>query len=240
MIIDTHLHVDFGSPDVPKRFLERNLTDIICISSLIGGAFPSLGHLRAANDSVLRWMDQYPGRVIGFAYVNPRLGEEGVRELERCLDAGMKGVKLWISVLADDPRVDPLIEVAQAAGAVVLAHAWVKTQGQMAFESRPQNVANLARRFPQTRFMLAHFGGEWETGAKAARGVPNLYVDTSGSLPEADMVEVLARNVGVERMLFGTDNSDFHYCLGKILAADLTDDQRARILYRNAQELFRL
>ena len=240
MIIDTHLHVDFGSPDTPKRFLERNLSDIICISSLIGGAFPNLEHLRAANDSVLRWMDEYPGRVIGFAYVNPRLGDDGVRELGRCLAAGMKGVKLWISVLADDPRVDPLMEVAQKAAAVVLAHAWVKTQGQMAFESRPQNVANLARRFPGTRFMLAHFGGEWETGAKAARGVPNLYVDTSGSLPEADMVEVLARNVGVDRMLFGTDNSDFHYCLGKIRAANLTEEERERILYRNAQQLFGL
>ncbi|NLT42767.1 MAG: amidohydrolase family protein [Anaerolineae bacterium] len=163
-----------------------------------------------------------------------------MRELERCLDAGMKGVKLWVSVLADDPRVDPLVEVAQNAGAVVLAHAWVKTRGQLPFESRPQNVAHLARRFPQTRFMLAHFGGEWETGAKAARGVPNLFVDTSGSLPEADMVEVLARNVGVERMLFGTDNADFHYCLGKILAANLTDDERERILCGNAQDLFRL
>lgn len=240
MIIDTHLHVDFGSPDTPKRFLERNLSDIICISSLIGGAFPNLEHLRAANDSVLRWMEEYPGRVIGFAYVNPRLGDDGVRELERCLAAGMKGVKLWISVLADDPRVDPLIEVAQEAGAVVLAHAWVKTQGQLPFESRPENVASLARRFPNTRFMLAHFGGEWETGAKAARGVPNLYVDTSGSLPEADMVEVLARNVGVDRMLFGTDNADFHYCLGKIQAANLTEDERERILYRNAQRLFSL
>ncbi len=240
MIIDTHLHVDFGDPDVPKRFLDRRLCDVICISSLIGGAFPNLEQLRAANDSVLRWMEEYPGRVIGFAYVNPRLGDEGVRELERCLAAGMKGVKLWISVLADDVRVDPLIEVAQKAGAVVLAHAWVKTQGQMAFESRPQNVVNLASRFPKARFMLAHFGGEWETGAKAARGVPNLYVDTSGSLSEADMVEVLARNVGVDRMLFGTDNSDFHYCLGKIRAADLTEDERERILFRNAQQLFGL
>ncbi|MGI6209188.1 MAG: amidohydrolase family protein [Anaerolineae bacterium] len=240
MIVDAHLHLDLGGNDVPRKMLDRGLVDVVALSSLQGGAFPSLEHLRASNDHVFRWMEEYPGRVVGFAYVNPRLGDEGVRELERCLDGGMKGVKLWISTLADDPRVDPLVEVAQARGAVVLCHAWVKTVGQLPFESRPQNVANLARRFPQGRFMLAHFGGEWEDGAKAARDCPNLWVDTSGSLAEADMVETLVANVGVERVLFGTDNSNFHYCLGKIRAARLTEEQRELILSGNARRLFDL
>ncbi|NPV07881.1 MAG: amidohydrolase [Anaerolineae bacterium] len=238
MIIDAHLHLDLGPNDVVRKMLDRRLVDVVAISSLQGGAFPSLKHLQASNDHVLRWMEEYPDRVIGFAYVNPRLGEEGVRELQRCLDSGMKGVKLWISVLADDPRVDPLIEVAQEKGAVVLAHAWVKTVGQLPFESRPKHVANLARRFPKARFMLAHFGGEWEDGAKVARDCPNLWVDTSGSLAEADMVDVLVESVGVERVLFGTDNANLHYCLGKIRAARLSEDERELILSGNARRLF--
>lgn len=238
MIIDTHLHLDLGPNDVVKHMLERDRVDVVALSSLRGGAFPSLADLRAANDHVFRWMDDYPGRILGFAYVNPRLGDEGVAELRRCLAGGMKGVKLWISVLADDPRVDPLIEVAQEAGAVVLAHAWVKTTGNLAYESRPEHVANLARRFPGTRFMLAHFGGEWETGAKAARGCPNLYVDTSGSLAEMESVEVLVGNVGVGRVLFGTDNTNLYYCLGKIHGARLSEEERQRILWGNAKALF--
>ncbi len=240
MIVDAHAHLDLGPNAVIETMLDRDLVDVVALSSLKGGAFPTLGHLRESNDNVLQWMERYPGRVVGFAYVNPRLGDEGVRELERCLDAGMKGVKLWISVLADDPRVDPLMEVAQSRGAVVLAHAWVKTTGQLAFESRPEHVANLARRFPQGRFMLAHFGGEWETGAKAARDCPNLWVDTSGSLAEMDMTEVLLQSVGVERVLFGTDNSNFHYCLGKIQGARLSDREREMILSGNARSLFDL
>ena len=32
--------------------------------------------------------------------------------------------------------------------------------------------------------------------------------------------------VGAERVLFGTDNSDLSFCLGKILGADLSEEQR--------------
>lgn len=240
MIVDAHAHLDLGPNEVVSDMLDQGLVDITAISSLIGGAFPTLDELRRANDHVFEWMRRYPGRVLGFAYTNPRLGEPGVTELERCLSGGMRGVKLWISTLADDPRVDPLMRVAERAGAVVLAHAWVKTTGNLPFESRPEHVRNLARRFPRVSFVLAHFGGEWETGAKAARDCDNLYVDTSGSLAEMDMVEYLVRHVGIERVLFGTDNMNLHYCLGKIAGARLSDADRERILWGNAAALFGL
>lgn len=240
MIIDAHAHLDLGPEDAVREMLDRGLVDIVAVSSLYGGAFPSLGEVRGADDHVFRLMEEYPGRVLGFAYVNPRHGDEGVKELERCIAGGMKGVKLWISVLADDPRVGPFIERAEEAGIPVLAHAWVKTTGNLPFESRPQHVANLAKRFANAKFILAHFGGEWETGAKAARHCPNLYVDISGTLAEMDSVEVLARSVGVERVLFGTDNTNLHYCLGKVHGAHLCEEDRRRILSGNAQELFGL
>lgn len=240
MIIDTHAHIDLGDNNVISRMLDDNLVDVIAISSLYGGAFPTLDELRRGNDRVLSWMESYPGRVIGFAYADPRKGEDGLRELHRCIDAGMKGMKLWISVLADDSRVDPYIEIAAKFGVVTLAHAWVKTTGNLPFESVPQNVANLAKRFPEAKFMLAHFGGEWEAGAKAARGCPNLYVDISGSLTEMDMVETLVDHVGIERVLFGTDNSNFHYCLGKVVGSRLPEEKKEMILWKNAKTLFSL
>jgi hypothetical protein len=237
MIIDIHAHLDLGDDSVISRMLERGWADVVALSSLIGGAFPSEEELRRANDHVLEWMQRYPGRVVGFAYVNPRLGDASLRELERCIALGMKGVKLWISVFADDRRVDPFVEMASRAAMPLLAHAWVKTTGNLPFESRPEHVARLAARHPEARFILAHFGGEWETGAKAARDCPNLYVDVSGSLAEMDEVETLVRSVGAERVLFGTDNSNFHYCLGKVQGARLSEEQRVKILSENARSL---
>ena len=240
MIVDAHAHLDLGSNDVVRRMLDRRLVDVVCVSSLNGGAFPTLAEIREGNDHVLHWMEEYQGRVVGFAYINPRLGQEGVRELERCISNGMKGVKLWISVLADDHLVDPVIAVAEEASVPVLAHAWVKTTGQLPFESRPEHVARLARRFPGAKFVLAHFGGEWETGARAADDCPNVHVDTSGTLAETGSVETLVRRVGVERVLFGTDNANFHYCLGKIRGAQLAEGERQRILWANARQLLGL
>ena len=240
MVVDMHAHLDLGTDWVVERMLERRLVDIVALSSLCGGAFPTVRELEEGNDHVLRWMERFPGRVVGLAYVNPRLGEPGLRELRRSLAAGMRGVKLWISVLADDSRVDPYVELAQEAGAIVLAHAWVKTTGNLPFESRPEHVANLARRFPRLVVQLAHFGGEWETGVRVAKDVPNMVVDISGTLADSGSVEALVRAVGAGRVLFGTDNTDFHYCLGKVMGAQLSEAQRQLILCGNACQLLGL
>ena len=62
-------------------------------------------------------------------------------------------------------------------------------------------------------------------------------MDASGSLAEMDSIDQLVEAVGAERVLFGTDNSDLSYCLGKIAGADLTDAQREAIHWRNAARL---
>jgi predicted TIM-barrel fold metal-dependent hydrolase len=38
-------------------------------------------------------------------------------------------------------------------------------------------------------------------------------------------------------VIFGTDNSDLSFCVGKILGADLSDEQREAIFWRNAARL---
>lgn len=121
-----------------------------------------------------------------------------------------------------------------------LAHAWVKTTGNLPYESRPQNVMRLAQRFPAAKIILAHWGGEWETGAKVVRECPNLYVDISGTPAEADSVEGMVRSAGEDRVLFGTDNTNFFYCLGKVSGAELSEERREKIRWGNAAQLFGL
>jgi len=85
-------------------------------------------------------------------------------------------------------------------------------------------------------------------------GVLGEYLGAFGALPtkpgrpgqqvkapiaEMDAIEKLVKAVGAERVLFGTDNSDLSFCRGKILGADLVDEQRDAIFYRNAMALLR-
>jgi uncharacterized protein len=245
MPVDVHVHVGGRYDEMVARNLDGGLVDaaiVSCVHSSLGDANyqPTPEDVRWCNDYTLSWMERYPQRVHGLAYVNPRHGEVGLTEMRRCLDRGMVGAKLLLCVFADDPRVDPFVRLAIERDVPVLAHAWVKTTGNLPYESRPQNVMRLAQRFPMAKLILAHWGGEWETGAKVLGECPNLYVDVSGTPAETDSLEGLVQAAGEDRVMFGTDNTNCHYCLGKVAGARLSDEQRRKVLTTNATRLFRL
>lgn len=242
MLIDIHVHLNFGglTEDRIATTLEAGLVEMMCVSALEGGYYPTLADVQRSNDLVYRLMRRSPDRVVGFAYVNPAHGDAALDELRRCVEMGFRGVKLWVATLCDDPRVNPVVEQAIAHNLPLLVHCWVKTTGNLPFESTPMHLGRLAGRFPEAQFIMAHLGGDWEYGLKVAAEHSNIWVDVSGSLSEMDAIERLAETVGVERLLFGTDNSDLSFCKGKVLGADLTDEEREAIFWRNAAKLLDL
>ena len=240
MLIDTHIHVNFGGygPDTFVERVERGLTDQFWVSALQGGYYPTLADVRNSNDLVSSLIQRLPEHVRGFAYVNPLHRQDALDELCRCIeDHGFSGVKLWVATYCDDPLVDPIIEQAIQYRVPVLVHCWVKINGNLPFESTPMHVGRLAARYPEAKLMMAHLGGDWEYGVRVAREHDNIFVDTSGSVAEMDAIEKLVEAIGVERVLFGTDNSDLSFCKGKILGADLSDAEREAIFYQNAAAL---
>src|SRR3989442_7182733 len=73
----------------------------------------------------------------------------------------MVGIKLAASRRATDPLLDPICELARERGVPVLHHVWQHRRrdwpGQEASDG--QELAALAARHPQVRFILAHIGG---------------------------------------------------------------------------------
>jgi len=56
--------------------------------------------------------------------------------------------------------------------------------------------------------VMAHYNlGDWEFGLKAVRDTPNIYPSTGGSGLAAGYIEAGVREVGTERIIFGSDNS---------------------------------
>jgi hypothetical protein len=245
MLIDTHIHQNFGDTTTETfvQRVERGLTDRFWVSSVFGGYYPTLADVRASNDAVYALRQRLPGHIEGFSYVNPAHGTAALEEMERNVGRGFRGVKLWVATFCDDPRVYPIVERAIAHGLPLLVHCWVKvgqespTSGNLPCESTPMQLGHLAARYPEAKLIMAHLGGDWEYGVKVARDHPNIYVDTSGSLAEMDSIERLVEEVGIERVIFGTDNSDLSYCLGKIAGAALTPAQREAIFWQNAARL---
>jgi predicted TIM-barrel fold metal-dependent hydrolase len=198
--------------------------------------------IRVANDDVLEAMRRYPGRILGYCFVVPGYFRESLEEIDRCLDRGMIGVKLYNQYKIWDPAVHPVIEKAIEERIPILEHAGYPTSRE-GWDAQPNmshggDFARAACLYPEAMLIEGHIGGggDWEWAIKQLRQSPSVYLDTSGSVIDEGMVEMAARELGVDRLLFGTDMT-MEGGVGKILAADLTRPQKERIFYKNMQQI---
>lgn len=201
---------------------------------------PTPVQCREANDYVLAMRDVAPDTFLPFCYVNPAYPDEAVAEIERCVrNERMVGVKLWVARRATDPGLDPIMETAIAFDVPVLQHGWLKTTGNLPGESTPEDVADLARRHPKARIIMAHLSGAGLRGLEAIVQTPNVVVDTAGGDPEAGMVEAAVDRLGPERVVYGSDAPIRHFgiTLGKTLGTDLPEPVKRAILWDNAVRL---
>ena len=154
----------------------------------------------------------------------------------------MAGIKLWIDARATDPRVDEIAREAVRLGVPILQHAFYKTTGNYMYESTPADVAALAAAHPGLRIHMAHLWGAGWRGIADVAPHPNVWVDTSGSDPEAGLLEYALRELGHERILFGSDapGRGFPVQLGKIEGAEMESAWREAILAGNAARLYGL
>jgi len=201
---------------------------------------PSVEQCREANDYVLRMRDEEDEFFLPFCYVNPMYPQEAVREIDRCVGAErMVGVKLWVARRATDSGLDPIMIRAVELDVPVLQHAWRKITGNLEGESFPADVADLARRHPQARIIMAHLNGCNPRGIEAVASCPNIVVDISGGDPESGLVDLAVERLGSERVIYGSDAPIRHFSvtLAKVLGAKLSAGQRRDILWDNAARL---
>ena len=249
MIIDIHAHPghSLSRETLREEFrpalreAEHHGVTHICLNAIADWSeSPTPQRVREGNDAVLSLMSDYPGRVLGFCYVNPRYPDAALSEIERCVVAAtMVGIKLWVACKASEDSVDPIARRAAELNVPILQHAWYKTQGQLPHESTPADVAALAARHPQASIVMAHLTGCGERGVADIAPYDNVSVDTSGGDPEAGLTELAVRRLGAHRVVFGTDTPIRSYgvTLGKVRGAKLSPRERALILGGNAARL---
>ena len=190
----------------------------------------------SANNLVYDAIQMYPGKFYGMAFVNPGFRDEALREVERCVkELGFVGVKLYHQYFMDDPTQFPLVEKCIELDVPILMHCGHGT-GPTARVNQPRcsdgvHMANIAKRYPEGTFIMAHTGGggDWRWSLKAIEDCPNVYLDIAGSVHDRPQVEEAYRYVGVDRMLFATDGT---WCSGvaKILGADIPEEDKKKIL----------
>jgi predicted TIM-barrel fold metal-dependent hydrolase len=153
----------------------------------------------------------------------------------------MVGLKLWVAGRCDSPEADALVRHAQGLQALVFQHTWIKAQGNLPGESTPMDLASLASRHPDASFVCGHVGGQWELGLRAVRPFANVAVDLGGVDATAGIVEAAVRELGAERVLYGSDapGRSFATQLAKVHGAEVAEADRRLILGENLRRLLR-
>src|SRR5262245_13327815 len=201
---------------------------------------PTPKDFREQNDQVLAAIGQNPDRAFGFVYINPKHPRESLDEINRCIaDGPVVGVKLWVAAHANDPNLDPLVERATELKAVIFQHTWIKITGNLPGESTPMDLVALAKRHPAAKIICGHTGGDWEQGIRAVRAQPNISVDLGGGDPVAGITEMAVRELGPERVLYGSDapGRSFASQLAKVHGAYVADTDKEKILGGNLKRL---
>ncbi len=237
MIWDLHCHLSGFEGRTPDEkmaqmilYADRMGVDRLCV--YMGYPFdydPSPEKLRAHNNQVLQAISHWHNRAFGFVYLNPKHLQFSLDELNRC----------GVAQRANTPELDPIVERAAELKAVIFQHTWAKTNGNLAGESTPMDVAELARRHPSVPIVCGHTGGNWEIGVRAIRGVKNLYSDLAGSDPTAGYVEMAVRELGAGRVIYGSDvaGRSFASQIGKVMDAQIPQAARDQIFAANLRRL---
>jgi len=195
------------------------------------------------NDGNISGVRQFPDRLRAYCGVNPNYPETVKREVETFDDYG--DVYVGFKFLADyharkltDDAYKPAWELADARELPVLLHTW----GGSGFDGY-EEVLSVVERYPNAKIMLGHsLHGDWDHAIEIIERFPNTYLELCAVIDdEQGILEKFVESIGSERILFGTDYPwfDFHYYIGAILGARISDEDRRNIFYRNAQKLLR-
>jgi hypothetical protein len=203
--------------------------------------------LRAHPEVVLRAQQRWPDKLLGMIQLNANDLRASLDALNRWLrDGTMLGVYFAGggpgAMTCTHRNFTPLVERIAELRGVIVQHTWFKTGGKQGTgESTPAELAELARRFPEQQFICAHAGGEWERGIRAVQNSPNILVETSGFDATAGFIEMAVREVGAERIVFGSHlpSRSLGTELGKVIGANISEKDKRQILGENFRRLLR-
>ena len=244
MIIDSHTHVDeapsFGWYDPPEtivRLLDEAQIDRAVVMTYRDAPGPEERVLEYLPEAVQR----YPDRLIGYARMNPRYGDQAVELFDRAVrDYGMRGLKLHPVSYVMHPASEPtlaLIRQAAALGVPTLFHC-----GDEEF-TLPLQIAEAAAAVPEATIILGHMGGYFHVrdAIRVARRHPNLVLETS-AMPYPRLIKEAVEAVGAERVLFASDGPGCDPTLEveKVRRAGLSPEQEDLLFRGNVERLLGL
>jgi uncharacterized protein len=203
------------------------------------------------NDYILESVARYPKRLVGFCSVVPSEDEAILREVERCIEGGAKGIgelRLDDQLKKNNWRelLSPLMESVINHNILLVTHASEPVGHQYPGKgiATPDLLYALITAFPELKLVCAHWGGGlpfYTLMPEVKTALKNVYFDTAISpfLYSPQVYGQVVQLVGAEKILFGTDYPVIsqHRFLKEINALDLSAEIKSKILSGNAKRL---
>jgi predicted TIM-barrel fold metal-dependent hydrolase len=227
-------------------------TEHVDMSVIFGFPWKKEDHYKRHNDYIIESVEKIPKRLIGLCCFDP-LAKNGAKEIERCLDAGLKGVgelAAYDSGITDDiiEAFDDIMSICRERDVPVLIHTNEQV-GHIYPGKQDMNLGQiytLIKRYPRNKIILAHWGGGlffYMLMKKEVReALNNVWFDTAASpyLYSPEIYKVAGDIMGFDKILFGSD-----YPLLKpgryfkeIKESGLNDESIKKIKGENSADLF--
>lgn len=238
-ICDVHVHLGSSGPWQPYMnptiYIEPliRLLDKFGVERAVVFPNPNVGDIYPQmNNYIAQCVKKYFDRLIGFGRVDPRR-QDAASELERMKNTlSLSGLKLHPMVECFRPDHSFFSSVFQKANELSLPILFHTGDGF----SSPSLIVKIAKRYRDLPIILGHLK---EGALGVAQECPNVYVETSGTLPE--FIEIMV-DIDQDRILFGSDVPYYHYPtqIAIVESAQISKKAKRKLFKENFQKLFPL
>lgn len=169
------------------------------------------------NDAILEAVQRFPSRLVGFGSVYPEDPDGVIKEIERCVAGGLRGIGelgFYTRGMTQQDRVglDPICKAIITLKIPFLLHA-NETVGHSypgKGETDLREIYRFVSSYPDMIIILAHWGGGlifYEMMPSVARVTQRVYYDTAASpfLYRRIVYRVAHEIIGPDRIFFGSD-----------------------------------
>jgi predicted TIM-barrel fold metal-dependent hydrolase len=212
LVIDAHAHVAHegaegagfiqSTASDADAMVERAKTmgiDAMCISSFLSIWVDS----DAGNEITYRAMKKYPRMYHGYASLSPQYVKDWKKELNKLyVRQRMEGLKPYhprTGIPYNDKLWYPWYEYGNRMRGYALIHPSPNVVAE---------INDVAPKFPDITWIIAHCGGSFRDarlGVEMALKNPNVVLEITLTAVTYRVIEFMAREIGADRVLFGTD-----------------------------------
>ena len=231
-LMDAHAHLgplsawfkEDGRPESEVAALLQHMDRLGIRTAFVSSSEALFSNPVEGNRSLEETLSPHGDRFRGYYSYNPVYAELLDGQLEECFArpfwAGLKLLCDYWQVPVTHPDLEPAYAFANAHRLPILLHTW-----EGACDS-PAMLTDIARRYPEARFLLGHSGGTDQgrrEAIKLAKDHPNVYLEWCGGFCSSILWEDAIAQVGSDRVVFGTDalGHSIDWELGRLLSLDL-------------------